>query len=344
MNESVGRLASHRSRWLRLLGAGLALGLAACAGSGDRYATALSYEPQRVPTWGELPLESGQLVLSEAPSALNLIITLLPEQYRPYVHAGILSFEDGEPYVYEAIGAWGIGISFGRRPTDTVQGTIQRVPLGEFLDHNDFVQFYDPPPQVDRARLVAFARHHHEVETPFDPYFNAYDDRRLYCAEFVALGLEHAGAPEVPISKMRRNHSIDAIFKWLGIHAERHYQAADLIVGATPVAALSRKHTLTEARVHFAVRREIHRRFTANQRLGHVVRKSGGGLTERKTLKRFEATAQALYPPGAPPPTQAAADEAVQRLAERLFGPLPGAGVNPPSSERLRPRAVPAPR
>lgn len=324
------------------MGMVLAALLAGCASSGGRYATAVSFAPQRAPSYAGLPLESGQLVLSEAPSALNLIIALLPETYRPFVHAGILSFEDGVPYVYEAIGAW--GIPFGRRPTDAIGGAIQRVPLEEFLRHNDFVEFYDPPAAVDLGRMVGFAQHHYRAKTPFDPFFNAYDHRKLYCAEFVALALEHSGAAPVPVSKMRANHSVKVALDWLGIHAERHYQAADLIVGATPVAALSLRHTLTQARVHFAVRREIHRRFTSNQRLGHVITRTSFGIEERKELRRFEAAAQQLFPAGAPTPTQASADEAVQRLADRVFGvlPLPGINLNPPSAERLRPRSAPA--
>lgn len=339
---------ASRARWrpvrgaLGVLLAVLAAGCAAGGGGGSgRYATAVSFAPQRVPSYVGLPLASGQLVLSEAPSALNLVIALLPETYRPFVHAGILSFEDGAPYVYEAIGAW--GIPFGRRPTDAIGGAIQRVPLEKFLANNDFVEFYDPPATVDLGKMVAFAQHHYRAKTPFDAYFNAYDHRKLYCAEFVALALEHSGAAPVPVSKMRANHSVKVALEWLGIHAERHYQAADLIVGATPVAALSRRHTLTQARVHFAVRREIHRRFTSNQRLGHVITRTSFGIEERKELRRFEAAAQQLFPPDAPTPTQASADEAVQRLADRVFGvlPLPGINLNPPSAERLRPRTVP---
>jgi hypothetical protein len=331
----------RQARTLRRTFATLALcALCATVARADtRYATALTYWPERPGGYAGLPLESGQIVLAEAPSAFNLVIALMPEHYRPFVHAGILAFEQGEPYVYEAIGAWGITI--GRRPTDAISGAVKRVRLREFLDHNDYVEFYDPPPAVDRSRLLAFARHHHQAETPFDPYFNAYDHRRLYCAEFVALALEDAGSPPLPVSKQRQNHSLAVALDWLGIRAERHYQAADVIAGATPVAALSVRRTLTEARVHFAVRRELHRRFTPDQRLGHIVRKTATGLAVRESVKRFEEAAQTLFPRDALAPPQARADETVRRLADRLFGPLPVAGsdISPPSAERLRPRA-----
>lgn len=310
-----------RFRWALL--ALVLSALAACVSTADRrYATAVTYQPERFARYAGLPLESGQLVVSEAPSALNLIIALLPQQYRPYVHAGILSFEAGEPYVYEAIGAW--GIPRGGRPTDAIRGAIERVALGDFLRKNDFVAFYDPPPRVDRARMAAFARRHHQARTPFDAYFDADDRSRLYCTEFVAAALEHSGAGPVPLSRMRANRSLRVFLGWLGINAERHYQAADLLVGASPVGALSLRYTLTQARVHFAVRREIHRRFTQDQRLGHVVQRNRLGIEERAQLRRFEVAAQRLFAAPDPVPAQADADQAVQRLADRMFGTLAG--------------------
>lgn len=313
---------SPRRSTLWLLCALVLSALAGCASTADwRYATVATYQPVRPARYAGLPLESGQLVVSEAPSALNLIIALLPEHYQPYVHAGILSFEAGEPYVYEAIGSW--GMLRGGRPTDAIRGAIERVSLGDFLRKNDFVAFYDPPPQVDRTRMIAFAGQHHRARTPFDAYFDASDRSRLYCAEFVAAALEHSGADPVPLARMRANRSLRVLLAWLGIDAERHYQAADLLRGAVPIGALSLRYTLTQARIHFAVRREIHRRFTQDQRLGHVVQRNGWGLRPRPQLRRFEAAAQRLLAAPGAVPNQARADAAVRQLAERMFGPLP---------------------
>jgi hypothetical protein len=70
-----------------------------------------------------LPLQSGQLVVSDSGEADSLLMSMFGEEYTPYGHAGILSIEDGKAYVYEGYALlWPF---LGGPPTDAMRGRIR---------------------------------------------------------------------------------------------------------------------------------------------------------------------------------------------------------------------------
>lgn len=125
-----------------------------------------------------------------------MIIALLPEHYQLMYTQASCPSRLANPMCTKRSAP---GACSGGRPTDAIRGAIERVALGDFLRKNEFVAFYDPPSQVDRARMIAFAGQHHRARTPFDTYFDASDRSRLYCTEFVAAALWHSGAGPVPL-------------------------------------------------------------------------------------------------------------------------------------------------
>jgi hypothetical protein len=152
-----------------------------------------------------LPLQSGQLVVSDSGDADSLLTSILGEQYTPYGHAGILSIEDGRAYVYEGYALLWPFLS--GPPTDAMQGHIRRVTL-----------------KVQAPAIVT---------------------------------------------------------------------AGSLTEGAERVALISKRLTAREVEAYFAAKRELHRRFTDDQKLGNIWSWSWRGLQLRPQIQAFlEASRQ----------------------------------------------------
>jgi len=259
----------------------------AAPGAIERRASAA--RPDRRFDASALPLASGQIVVSETGDALSLFFSLFTQDFAPWVHAGILAIEDGVPYVYDATGTvWPIP---GVRPTAMVGGGVRRVALARFVRGKRVVGFYTPAPEVDTTALVGFARMHHARGTPFDPYFDAGDASALYCTEFVALGLQAAGAPVIVGAPMRENTSLAATLDWLQIRARRLILAGQLLRAAHEVAIWSPDLSRAQVEAYFAAKRELHQRFGVNARLGHLFRWTGFTLALRDEVRVFFAAA-----------------------------------------------------
>lgn len=231
-----------------------------------------------------LPLASGQIVVSETGDAMSLFFSLFTEDYAPWVHAGILALEDGEPVVYDATGT--LFPLPGLAPTRLVGGRVRRVTLERFVRGKRVVGFYAPA-GVDTATLVAFARLHHARGTPFDPYFDAQDSSAFYCTEFVALALRAAGAAAIDGSPMRGNTSLAVARDWLHIRAPRLILAGQLLRNAHEVAIWSTDLSRVQVDAYFAAKRELHRRFGPASRLGDLFRWTGFTLALRDDVRRF---------------------------------------------------------
>ncbi|HYS13611.1 MAG TPA: hypothetical protein VEN28_09895 [Burkholderiaceae bacterium] len=260
-----------------------------------------------------LPLASGQIVVSETGDAMSLFFSLFTEDFAPWVHAGILAIEDGAPYVYDATGTvWPIP---GVRPTAVVGGGVRRVALTRFMRGKRVVGFYAPAPEVDTAALVDFARMHHARGTPFDQYFDAGDASAFYCTEFVALGLQAAGAPAIVGARMRENASLVTALDWLQIRARRLILAGQLLRSAREVAIWSPDLSRAQVEAYFAAKRELQQRFGANARLGRLLRWTGFTLALRDEVRVFFADAFAV---GAALESKGAAPLDVQRAVAAL--------------------------
>ena len=267
-----------------------------------------------------LPLESGQILVTNSDSALDVFIGLFPTHYNPYVHSAILVFEDGKPFVYEALGRQSLNLR-GGPPTDAISGTIRRVPFRRFVDRYYHVEIWNPV-DLDKARVAEFARYHYTNRTPFDPYFRYDEHDSMYCTEFVALALESAGADPFELTPNRNNDSVRVILDWLKLPDE-FIQTDQLLNSSRWLATISTEHTLTEIRVLNGVRRELHRRFTCDQRVGHVFHIVGLSPQLREPITRFLRASMRLYDTEAPPPDAETVDRDVRQLATEMFGELP---------------------
>jgi hypothetical protein len=93
------------------------------------------------------------------------------------------------------------------------------------------------------------------------------------------------------------------------------------------VGALGQFPTRTSAWLYFEAKREVHRRFSMDQRLGYVLTLDGNGqIGVRTEITTYTIRASHLFdhdekPPEPGDPRIAAA---ARKLADEMFGPFPG--------------------
>lgn len=276
----------------------------------------------RPSTFYGLPLATGQIVLSEAPGPYSVLFALGPARFFRFTHAALLVFEDGEPWVYDFSGAYKPG--FDARPSDAIEGGMRRQRFLDYCAANLYCEVIDPPPGADVERLVDYV---HDVQTrdvPFDAYFR-FDDgqERLYCSEFVEVGLRTAGAKPSPFIPVRTNPSLRAFLVWNKLPLDLSLPAGGFHDPERSVGAVGQLRSLTAVACYFAAKKEIHRRFTDDQLLGNVFLKSGqADIDLRPEVFAFMEHAVHLFDGARFAPDEAAVDDAVRALADRLFGPL----------------------
>jgi hypothetical protein len=268
------------------LATGLALLLAGCA-SVDLadFGTVAVPASAKPATWRGLPIASGQIVVSDHPGPDSLFLTLSSQRYASWIHAGVIVVEDGDAYVYESFGfyfpmPW-------ERPNDRMGGGVRRVSLATFLGRSAINAVYEPPASLDIAAVVAFVREHRRLRTPFDGRFDAGDPSRLYCTEFVARALEAGGAPAMRGAPFTDNRSMRVALAWLRMDSPDLLIAADAIAESRRVALLSARYSETAISAYFELKRELHRRFTADQRLGDVFAWTGSRLQVRPQIAAY---------------------------------------------------------
>jgi hypothetical protein len=263
-----------------------------------------------------LPLRAGQLIVSEQGTPISLFISLVGRRFYPFAHAGVIAIEGGEPYVYESVAA--IGPALWKPPTDAASGAIRRTRLDAYVGRQRIVAIYDPPANVDRERVAAFARDGYTHHLRFDPYFDFDDHSAVYCSEFVALALEAGGYRQIDVTPVTANPSMQVVLDWLKIRSRGIVFAGSLVERSQPVALLSSALTPAQIRAYFAAKRELHRRFTDDQRLGNVFVWRFDGLHFRPEVRAFidASTASAM---GGSAGT-VSIDVAVAALADRMLG------------------------
>jgi hypothetical protein len=268
-----------------------------------------------------IPVRTGQIIVSEQGSANSMFLSLLVAENRPYVHSGVIVVEGGSPWVYEANGR--MRPTFGSSPlTHRVSGGMRRIGLGTFLAQNRFIAIYDPPPGANPERIGRFAQDSYMAGLPFDPWFDRSDPSKVYCSEFTALALAAGGAAPPQASPMNPNESVGVILDWLEITTPDIIPPASLVVGATRVGLFSRRDSPAQVEAWFAVKAELHRRFTPDQKLGNVLHFSPvRGLTFQPEVEAFMrlANESAADWAGLSP---AEIGQRVRTLAESHLGPL----------------------
>lgn len=235
--------------------------------------------------WHGLPLETGQLIVIENPGATSLFLSLITHDFEPYLHIGVISLEADQPYVYESMGAvmplpWA-------KPNAHMGGGVQRVKLESFLQRRGIIAIYDPPANADRRVLADFARARWREHYPFDGRYDAADPSKFYCVEFIARALEAAGVAPIRATPMTRNPSVRVALEWLDIRSEEMLMAGTIIGRERRVALISRGLTESEIERYFVLKREVHRRFTMDQRLGNVMFWRGQQLQLRPRVDEY---------------------------------------------------------
>jgi hypothetical protein len=280
-----------------------------------------TYEvPEKYQQGEKTPLRDGDIVMSVTSDPMSLVYILNSTEFSRYVHVGVVSIEDGEPYVYEAVG-WGLPLP-GEVPTDAINGAIYRSRFKDFLWRQRTVEVFAPPPYVDRNKVAAYARTAYENKLPFDPYFDAVNHDKVYCTEFVALALETGGHPGFKLVPRNTNASLSVAIRWLKLDNELTLPADVLVQNAETVAVISHDLEKIEILLWHEIRRELFRRFTPDQRLGYLFKWRGNELEYRQDVQAF--IDQALTLKSALPDSAGKAElrKEVQRVAGKLFGPV----------------------
>ena len=272
-----------------------------------------------------VPLRTGQIVLTEATGSLSYVIVLIPEQFYPFTHAGIVSIEDGVPYVYDIHGRLAT-LPLASRVLDNVEGEMHRTPFLEYVAPNLYTEVHDLPPGVDPAKVVAFARQKFAEKVEFDAFFDYSDHKKLFCTELVELALEAGGAPPRTLAPTNKNPSVRLAMDWLEVPPDTVLPAGAFLDGAPFVGAFGQFGTRTAAYAYFEAKREFHRRFHGkDQRLGYAfLLKRTGDVDIRPEVESFFTRAPHLFdgeekPPAPGDPRIASA---VRALADSMFGPV----------------------
>lgn len=273
-------------------------------------------------------LRSGQIVVSESGNDYSLFFALFPERYSPFIHAGILVFVDGEPYVYEGLGS--LPIFMGDTPTDAITGKIHRRHLNHYLEVENYTSIYDLPDTIDRSKVVEFALYNHQHETPFDPYMNSLNHEKLYCTEFVLEALKAGGMTQQKLTPYRENKSLKIVHEWLKITDKTVIQAGSLIDPKKHIVTLSHNHSYREIQLYIATREELHRRFTKDQKLGNIFEWTGFRLKFRPSIAQFSDKAILLLKNNEHPSWKAT-QAAVRKLANEYWGVFTAEKTSQPS-------------
>ena len=166
----------------------------------------------------------------------------------------------------------------------------------------------------------------------FDSYFDFNDHSKLFCSELVAMAIESAGGPVIKPEPSNPNPSIIEGMKWLGVPPGEALPAGLFADPARYVGALGQFHTRTAAWSYFEAKRELHRRFTMDQRMGFMLSIDGNGRVDvRPEISAFAARAGHLFDndPNPPEPGDPRIEAAVRKLAADSFGPFPATAPAP---------------
>jgi hypothetical protein len=279
--------------------------------------------PQRPATHLGLPLRTGQLLLTEAPGAYSFVFVLIPAKFYNFTHAAIVSIEDGQPWVYDISGEYQLG--FNERPMDNVDGGMRRTPFVEYAAGNLYGEVFDPPEGVDGNLVAAFARQQYDAGVKFDAYFRFDEHQKLFCTELVELAMRAGGSKPNPLEPVRNNPSLKTGMQWLGVPLDTALPAGIYQNDSKYMGALGLMISRSRAYTYFAAKRELHRRFRPDQRLGYLFNlKQSGDIELRPEISAYVLRATKAFEDAAspPPPGDPRHDAVVRRIADEMFGPI----------------------
>jgi len=233
--------------------------------------------------------------------------------------------EDGEPVVYEVSGEI-VTLPLHSRVLDNVSGEVHRNPLLKYVAANLYAEIMDVPDGVDGAKVAAWARDAYRRKVPFDAYFRWDEHEKLFCTELVELATRAGGTRPHEFVPINDNPSLALGIRWLGVPPDTALPAGLYYDPARYVGALGQFGSRTAAYAYFEAKRELHRRFQRDQRLGFLFTLSGyGKVAVRPDIARFTFDASHLFDAEEHPPEPGdpRITREVRRFADATFGPAP---------------------
>ena len=276
------------------------------------------------PSYQGMQLHTGQLVLTEPTDKMSLFYALLPDHYFMFTRAGVVSMEEGQPWVYEATPNQ-MPISMNPKSLDNIDGKVTRRKLMDYVAANLYVEVIEPPQGIDISRMIAFCQDQYTRQTPYDSHFRFADHSRLFSTEMVELALRAGGAkPTAPVPQSKQP-SLEVTKNWLGLGddplpAGLYYDPARMVL------SMGQFKDRTAAYAYFEAKREIFRRFQApTQRVGFVFQiKNDGVIEPRPEIDEFLTSASRLFEfiPEPPPWGDERIARAVRKYADETFGAM----------------------
>lgn len=265
-------------------------------------------------------LRNGQIVLTESGDANSLFMALVPQVFYPFSHVGIIAVENGETFVYEARGDFKIGTGTPAKDWFKDNSGIRRLRIDEYIKREGYAAVYDPPSDTDIKSLMDFVHTQYKNETRFDPHFDLSSQERLYCAEFVYAAFLRGGWSRVTPILNKDNPSLMNVLDWWGVNDSRSIPVGSLVQNLELVGELGTKEERLRAMTFNAFKKEVHKRFTKDQKMGNIF-KFSKGLGYQPPISTFLNQSQELI--GGASGSQKSAAEIenhVMALAVLLFG------------------------
>jgi diphthamide synthase subunit DPH2 len=150
---------------------------------------------------------------------------------------------------------------------------------------------------------------------------NSTNHEKLYCTEFVSEALKAGGLKTVNLTPYRKNTSLKKVHNWLKIRDRSVIQGISLIQLDKHVATLSKIKSMRELQLYIAIREELHRRYTTNQRLGNIYEWTGFSLKFRASVEQFHVVGLKLHQDKENLDWKTAKNS-IQQLASTMLGPF----------------------
>jgi hypothetical protein len=316
---TLRRPALQASR--RALLAGLAASAGGCIGRVEYTVHSVYDDPAPNAPQG-LPFRTGQIVLSEAPGPYGILFTLAPDHFFRFTHSALIVLDEhGDPFVYDMSAEF--KPTLATEPAGSLFGGIRRTPLADYVAMHLYVEVFEPPTNVDRARVAAKVHELLGQHIGFDSAWDFHDHRAMFCSEFVVEALAAGGAPVPPLVKLTPNQSLRTVLRWFGVTALDSLPAAAL-PRERRVAAFSVWPTRAAADAYLEAKRELYRRFTPDQQIGNLLELDRYDVRLRPPVAEFLERAPGLYDAVSNTPPEAEVRARIRALADQLFGAFPG--------------------
>lgn len=138
-------------------------------------------------------LQTGDIVLRTGADATSHALRAMNQKNKTFSHCGIVSIEDGQPWIYHSIGG-----------EENPDARIRRETPGHFFapqsNEGGGACRYQLT-EAQKAGIARIAQQWYREGRTFDMEFDLATDTQLYCAEFIYKAFIRAGFPEKWFSK-----------------------------------------------------------------------------------------------------------------------------------------------